>query len=117
MAAFCHAKGKRYSQSRRPHTEDWIAAVVGRGPSAHRRRGENFRLTEVLGDDAAVVLVGRVEPAADGLGREHAVAERTDEPAFRPQDASDVPEHVDRPGEVVDGHTADGVVDALVAEG
>src|SRR4051812_15272234 len=103
------------SQAGGPDGGEGGAPVGDRRAAADGRRGKHSGLPEVFGDDAATVVVAGVEPAADGLGGEDAVAERADEPAVGPEHPSDVTEHVDRTGEVVDRGATDDVVHALVA--
>src|SRR5207237_6442629 len=104
------------SQAGGPDGEAGVALVVGGRATADGCRGEHLGLAEVLGDDGAAVVVAGVEPAADGLGGEDAVAERADEAAVRPQYPGHIAEHIDGPGEIVDGRATHDVVHGLVAE-
>src|SRR5207248_5499302 len=110
------AGSERPSGAGRPDGEEGIAEMVGGRSAAHCGRAVRPGLAEVLGDDAASVIVGRVQPAPDGLGREQTVAERADEPSAWSDDAGHVSEHLDGPGEVVDGDTAHRVVDAPIGQ-
>src|SRR5271169_6833893 len=72
--------------------------------------------TEIPFDDLAALLVVGIQPAADGLARKAAISEHTDERPPGAHHAGDISEHFYRPGQVVDGHTADDGVEGLIGE-
>ena len=61
-------------------------------------------LLEVGSDQVEATAVGGIAPDTDGLGGEHAVGEGGDEDAAGLEDAVHVPENLDRPDDVLDGH-------------
>jgi len=72
--------------------------------------------SEVLFDDLAAPFVVGVQPAANSLGRETSIRERTDEGSSWAQHAGHVDEHFYGSGEVVDGNAAHHRVKGLVGE-
>ena len=94
----------------------YIFGGTGTAPASGDGLGVLFVELDLLEQAQALEFV-QPAPYGDGLGREPAVREAGDEDAARLQQATDLPQHLLRPHQVLDGRGADHGVEARIGKG